>query len=139
MEPGNSICISPVFVNSESNLQNSKGESQYSNIDNSMWQTQPWYPNLLAMPFSQPFLLPMSPRVLKNQKGEDHPFVLNKSLALVTGKVTGKSWLSEAFQSGLPILSLTQREKVHQLITTRPGKNGVADVIGNKLIHFDDL
>ena len=28
MEPGNSICISPVFVNSESTLQNSKRESQ---------------------------------------------------------------------------------------------------------------
>ena len=35
MEPGNSICISPGFFNSESTLQNSKGESQYSNIDNS--------------------------------------------------------------------------------------------------------
>ena len=35
MEPGNSICISPVFINSESTLQNSKGESQYNNMDNS--------------------------------------------------------------------------------------------------------
>ena len=47
------------------------------------WQTQPWYPNLLAMSFSQPFLLPMSPGVLKDPKGEDHPLVKNKSLALV--------------------------------------------------------
>ena len=35
MKPRNSICISPVFVNSKSTLQNSKGESHYSNIDNS--------------------------------------------------------------------------------------------------------
>ena len=35
MEPGNFICISTVFVNSESTLQNSKGETQYSNTDNS--------------------------------------------------------------------------------------------------------
>ena len=34
MEPGNSICISPVFFILESTLQNSKGESQYRNIDN---------------------------------------------------------------------------------------------------------
>ena len=47
------------------------------------WQTQPWYPNLLAMSFSQPFLLPMSPGVLNDPKGEDHPLVINKSLALV--------------------------------------------------------
>ena len=36
-------------------------------------QTQPWYPNLLAMSFTQPFLLPMSPGVLKDPKGEYHP------------------------------------------------------------------
>ena len=53
-------------------------------------------------------------------------------------KVTGKHWLSQVFHRELPILSLTQRDKVHQLITTRPEKNGVAGVIGNKLIHFDD-
>ena len=81
----------------------------------------------------------MSPGVLKNLKGEDHPLLINKSLALVACTVTGKPWLSQAFQSELPIFSLTQRDKAHQLITTRPGKNGVADVIGNKLIHFDAL
>ena len=33
--PGNSICICPVFVNSDSTLQSSKQESQNSNTDNS--------------------------------------------------------------------------------------------------------
>ena len=53
-------------------------------------QTQSWYPNLLAMSFFQPFLLPMSPGVLKNPKGEDRPLLINESLALVAWKVTGK-------------------------------------------------
>ena len=75
------------------------------------WQTQPWYPNLLAMSFSQPFLLPMSPGVLKNPKWEDHPLVINKSLALVVWKLIGKPWLNQAFKNELPILSLTQRDK----------------------------
>ena len=35
MEPGDFICISTTFVNSESILQNGKEESQYSNINNS--------------------------------------------------------------------------------------------------------
>ena len=61
----------------------------------------------------------------------------NKSLPPVAWKVTGKPWLSQAFQNELPILSLTRRDKVHQLITTRPRKKGVAGVIGNKLIYFD--
>ena len=138
MEPGNCICISPVFVNSKSTLQNSKEESQYSNTDNSS-MTQLWYPNLLAMSFSQTFLLPISRGVLKNPKGEDHPLVINKFLELITWKVTRKPWLSQAFQKELSILSLTQRDKVHQLITTRAEKNGVAGVIGNKLINFDAL
>ena len=90
-------------------------------------------------PFCQTFLLPMSPGVLKNPKGEDHLLVINKSLAVVAWKVTGKPWISQAFQNELPILSLTQRDRVHQLIITRSGKNGVAGVIGNKLIHFDAL
>ena len=87
------------------------------------WQTQSWYPNLLAISFHQPFPLPRSPGVLKNIKGEDHPFVTNKSLALVAWRVTG---LGQAFQNELPILLLTQRDKVHQLITTSPGKNEIA-------------
>ena len=90
-----------------------------------LWQTSLWYPNLLAMSFSQPFLLPMSPGVLTNLKGEDHPFVRKKPLVLVAWKVTGKPWLSQACQKELPILSLTQRYKVYQLITTPLGKNGV--------------
>ena len=87
------------------------------------WQTQSWYPNLLAISFYQPFLLPISLGVLKNIKGEDHPLVINKSLALVVWRVTG---LIQASQNELPILLLTQRDKVHQLITTSPGKNEIA-------------
>ena len=82
------------------------------------------------MSFSQPFLPSMSPGILKNPKGEDHPLVINKSLAVVTWKVTGKPWLSQAFQNELPVSPFTQRDKVHQLIKTRPGKNGVTGVIG---------
>ena len=33
MEPGNYICIFPFFVNSESTLQNRKGESQYNTLE----------------------------------------------------------------------------------------------------------
>ena len=47
-------------------------------------------------------------------------------------KVTGKPWLSQAFQNELSILSLTQRDK-------GPEKNGVAGVRGNKFIYFDAL
>ena len=67
------------------------------------------------MSFSQRFLLPILPGFLKNPKGKDHSLVIKKSLALVALKVTGKPWLSQAFQNELPILSLNRGEKVHQL------------------------
>ena len=92
----------------------------------SAWQTQPRYPNHLAISFSQPFQLPITYGVLKNPKGEDHFLVTNKSLALVVWKIT----------TSCPIFSLTKGDKVRHLITTRPGKNGVAVVIENKLIYF---
>ena len=93
IEPGNSICISPVFDNSESPLQNSRVVRTVILITPA-WQTEPWYPKLHAMSFSQPFLPQMSSGVLKNPKGEDHPLVINKSLALVAWKFTGKPLLS---------------------------------------------
>ena len=70
----------------------------------SAWQTQPRYPNRLAISFSQPFQLPITYGVLKNPKGEDHFLVTNKSLALVVWKITGNRQLSQAFQNELPYL-----------------------------------
>ena len=54
-------------------------------------------------------------------------------------KVAWILWLSQVFQKERLILALTQRGKAHWLITNRPGKNGIAGIIGNKLIDFGDL
>ena len=45
------------------------------------------------MSFSQPFLLPISPGILKNPKGEEQPLVIDKSLALVAWKFISTSGL----------------------------------------------
>ena len=74
MEPRSSICISPVFSNWESVLQSSKGESQYSNIDNSGKANWTLLFNFFAISFFQPFLLSMSQSILKNSNGENYPF-----------------------------------------------------------------
>ena len=75
------------------------------------------------MSCSQPFLLPMFQGILKCPKRGDHPLVINKSLAIVASKITEKPWLSQAFHNKVLILTLTQRGKVQQLITT-PTKKG---------------
>ena len=115
MEPGNSICIFPFSLIQRVLWKMAKEKVSKVKLIASAWQTQPWYPIFFGMSFSQPFLLPILPGFLKNPKGKDHSLVIKKSLALVALKVTGKPWLSQAFQNELPILSLNRGEKVHQL------------------------
>ena len=69
------------------------------------------------------FSTPNVSRRSKVPKRGDHPLVINKSLALVASKITEKPWLSQAFHNKVLILTLTQRGKVQQLITT-PTKKG---------------
>lgn len=64
--PGSSICISHVFLNSESTLQKSEGEIQYSNIDNSNMTNSTLVSNYFCNVISQLFLLQMSTGVLGN-------------------------------------------------------------------------
>ena len=117
----------------------SKGESQYSNIDNSSMANSTQVSKSSCHVIFSTFTTPNLYRCSKEPERGKPPLVINKSLALMVWKVTGRPWLSQAFQNELPILSLIRRDKVHQLITTRPGKNRTAGVIGNKLIHFDVL
>ena len=94
MEPVNSVRIPLALPNLKSTLQNNQGESQYSNIDNTSVATQPWHANLLAI----------SQGILMNTKGDDHSMVTDKSLAVMSWKVTGKPWSGWAFQNELCIL-----------------------------------
>ena len=104
MEPVNSVRIPLALPNLKSTLQNNQGESQYSNIDNTSVATQPWHANLLAMSFSHTLLIHMSQGILMNTKWDDHSMVIDKSLAVMSWKVTGKPWSGWAFQNELCIL-----------------------------------
>ena len=72
----------------------SKGESQYSNIDNSSManstQVSKSSCHVIFSTFSTPNV---SKRSEEHERGRP-PLVINKSLALVAWKVTGKPWLS---------------------------------------------
>ena len=56
-------------------------------------------------------------------------------------KVSGNSLLIQGYQSHLPVLSpvLEAKDQVQTQIMTRPGENGLAGVLGKKLIHFSIL
>ena len=53
--------------------------------------------------------------------------------------VSGKGWLQQQFQRGLLSLFQVQGVKVHYQITVRPGQSGLAGLVKEKFIHFDEL
>ena len=54
------------------------------------WPAQPWYSQVLELTVTKPLLLPQSSNILVNPQGQAHPLVVNKTLRLVTWKVSGK-------------------------------------------------
>lgn len=100
------------------------------------WQTQPWYSQVLDMAVQAPLLLPQNPNLLMNPHGEVHPLVANKSIRLVAWKVSGKAWQVKEFQKGLQTLSQVPDDQARFLITNRPGENGLAGEVNNRLIPF---
>ena len=91
MELGNSICISPVFVNSDSTLQNSKEESQYSNIDNSSMANSTLVSkcscNVIFSTFSTPNLFRRSGKSERGRPPLGNKQILRTSSLEVTGNL----------------------------------------------------
>ena len=93
---------------------------------------QPWYSQILDFFFffffiyhesildlcvTEPLLLPQSQELLVDPKGQVNPLVLNKTLKLMSWKMSGKTWLEKEFQTRLPILSQILEDQALQLIT----------------------
>ena len=104
-----------------------------------VWQTQPWYPRLPQLLIANPNITPHIPNLLLNAEREVHPFVANKTLRLTVWKVSKNPLLIQGYQSRLPILSPVLEGQVQTQITTRFGENGLAGVLGKKLIQFSVL
>ena len=104
-----------------------------------VWQTQPWYPRLLQLLIANPIIIPRMPNLLLNTQKEVHPLVANKTLRLAAWKVSGNPLLIQDYQSRLPVLFPVLEGQVKTQITTCPGGNGLAGVLGKKLIRFSVL
>ena len=57
-------------------------------------------------------------------------------LELPTWKISGITTWQTEFQAGLPDSSLLDGPKAQTLPTNQPGKNGLAGVLNNNVIHF---
>lgn len=102
-------------------------------------QTQPWYPLLLQMSIEFPVLIPMGSRTLTSPQGEVLPLIVNHTLQLAGWKVSGDITLKKVFQSKLKNFSCTSGNQAHNLLTTVPGRNGIAGVWNGQLIPFQPL
>jgi len=103
------------------------------------WQSQSWYPKLLQLSIQNPILIPQCKDLLINPEGMQHPLAFHQKLQLVIWTVSGKQARAKSYQKTLPNLSLRPEGEVQKLITSLPGKSGIAGVLRTKLIPFDVL
>ena len=99
-----------------------------------VWSTQPWYPELLNLCVREPVLLPQGQEILISPKNIVHPLMGENSLTLAAWLVSGQPFCVKEFQRTLLTLSQIPDEKVHSLIMSQPGENGLAGGLNEKLM-----
>ena len=98
------------------------------------WPAQSWYNQVLELCVADPILVKPRQDLLMNPQGQVHPLVENQTLNLVAWKISGKDFLQKAYQQGLQTLSSKPGERALELVMNRPGANGFAGVVNDKLI-----
>ena len=63
-----------------------------------MWPTQPWFPVLQSMAVREPVMIPQTPDLLLNHRGEVHPLITQGSLNLAAWLVSGNPLTVKEFQ-----------------------------------------
>jgi len=104
-----------------------------------LWQGQPWYPRLLQMCVQPPLLVQSFPTLLLGPQAQLHPLMKEGSLNLAVWRVSGKPWKQKAFRARQQSLYQIPEEKVPSLIMNRPGENGLAGLVNDKLIPLHVL
>ena len=131
-KPGTSMCFPPFSLIGRVLLR-VREEGLTMILVTPNWPAQPWYSQVLDLCITEPLLLPQSQEHFLDPKGQLHPLVLNKTLKLMTRKISVKTWLRKEFQTRLSILSQIPEDQALQLITNWPGKNGLAGVVNDRL------
>ena len=121
-------------------LAQSFDRSSHVNFDNtSVWQTQSWYPQLLRFSNRSPLILSKVPGLLQGLNKELHPIIVKGNLQHLAWIVSGKGYLQKEYQRNLPPLSQMPDNQAQSLITNRPGVNGIAGALGDKLIPLNAI
>ena len=97
-----------------------------------LWQSQPWYPLLLQNCIATPVLLPHYQGLLTRQT-EMHPL---DNLKLAGWLLSANPTLKQEFLSQLKSCCWQHGAKAQPLPMLPLGENGIAGVVGDKLIQF---
>ena len=102
-----------------------------------LFSTQPWFPKLLQMVVTQPYLLP-KPETILMLPGSNTRHPLRK-MTLGVFKISGRKSAVEAYQRTLPMLSSVPGEALLENNMGRISRNGCHFVVRNKLINLIHL
>ena len=102
-----------------------------------VFSTQPWFPKLLQMEVTQPYLLP-KPETILTLPGSNIKHPLRK-MTLSDFKISGRKSAVEAYQRTLPVLSSVPGEALLENNMGRISRNGCHFVVRNKLINLIHL
>jgi hypothetical protein len=103
-----------------------------------VWDTQPWYADLLLMLIQQPVIFPRRSDLLTlPHNGEKHP--LSHKLRLAGWLISGHTSSTLEFRQRQRLLSWLPGEEVLRNSTRPPGEFGIAGVVDGVLIPFRQL
>ena len=97
-----------------------------------MWQTQPWYVELLQMLKEEPILIPYMEGILTSPRGEQHPLLQASRMNLAAWKVSGLVQMQAKFQNRLETFS-TKTSGTAQNPLTRPRRKWVSWCSGKQI------
>ena len=103
-----------------------------------VWQTQPWYTELMGLSVADPILLPPMADLLMSPTGQKHP-LLASGLTLAAWKLSGEMMKVKQYQSQLKNYSAKLLETAQNPLMSPPGRSGYAGVMEGKLIQFKPL
>ncbi len=104
-----------------------------------VWNTQPWYPDLLELSCKDPILLPPLKHLLLSPSGTPHPMITSESFRLAAWRVSGERSKHQAYQSKQLSCWGNHGDQVPEKLMETPGKSGLAGVLKGKLIPFRPL
>ena len=105
----------------------------------SEWKTRSWYPQLLKLSIQSPLILPKIPNLLQGPNKKHHLLITKENLRFLACIFSGQDYFQNEYQRSLQLSSQMPDNQVESLNTNFPGINGIANVLGEKLIPLNFL